>query len=1142
MASTLVEVGGVETFTVVKETRTVLVETKTSPTTVVVQPPPEVTTIMAAPTDPMVITAEYRPTQVIVTNGPMGPEGPEGPAGPIGPQGEPGVSDVPGPAGPPGDIGPMGPSGPEGPAGPEGPQGEPGVSDIPGPEGPVGATGPQGPQGVEGPVGPIGATGPQGIQGVPGPLGPMGPQGLVGPQGDTGPAGPQGEIGETGAVGATGAKGDQGIQGDPGPIGPTGLTGPPGEQGEQGIDGEQGPPGPTGLTGPVGPDGPVGPPGPEGPEGPMGPGGMAQVLETMVTLLPERETAPNSYRLTASDGLYIQQTGADVLIRATSVKPDKHQATHQPGGTDALLNNAWLDVANLYTKRQTITPSAFAPNYQLELVGGNPGHPGLVLTDLMQVAGSQKASISYSTQYIRFNFLSDDELTESLGNMALNRTGDLRLTGQLIAAGLGTTPINANFITSGSVAGARLPQNFVTTGIDATMPNSYQIVGGDGILINFFTAPNRVSISVIPGAASAHQATHQPGGADALANNAWTNVANTFTAKQTISLAAGGNTPTLLHSGNAPQMHFLDTSRPANQGLWRVQAIGDYLSFMASDDAITLNTGTYNFYRDGHLAMPNNTTGYIEFGTVGVGAPTAGARSVGTKLVLYPRATVAGEADYALGIEGGSLWYSTPILSGVHRWYGGTTQQMTLTNNNLTVAGQVSSAGAGFSARVTVGPPPGLATTSMAYAQFDIHSPNGHPALTLTDTSQPVDARRARHLHYAQKHQLDFVNDAENAMVGGVLTFDRAGLLSVSGSISAGGNITANSSVRSVGDIFCNTGSYRAAGDSLGLIMSTGQFQTFTDIWYWTNKANTAHKMVLDGANTLSVYGQLYAYNVATGPIVCTTINTQNYNISVGTGNVTCATLNVSGQTWVGAIHSYGAANSASISTGGITCSAINTQGNIGTIGAIQIRGDDATNNGYPFIRSAIGAHMCINAMPLYLNLDFPGHGINVYGPMTNHYPVTINATTVVRYIQPQADAAYNLGDALFRWAGIAAALQPAPGGSVYIQTSNLGWFFYLASERHLKRDIVPMSLMHAQHVLDKLTPVRYRDVDDVQQKQPLWPGLIVEDVVDAGLPELVGTYNNKPATVYYDKIGVYLAVLVKDMQRRIDELEARLN
>jgi len=72
---------------------------------------------------------------------------------------------------------------------------------------------------------------------------------------------------------------------------------------------------------------------------------------------------------------------------------------------------------------------------------------------------------------------------------------------------------------------------------------------------------------------------------------------------------------------------------------------------------------------DGSYSAPGN-------GTTG---------SAGTRLVLWP-----GDADntpYALGIDGGTLWYGSP---STHRWYVGTSEKMRITNTGNVGIGQAS--------------------------------------------------------------------------------------------------------------------------------------------------------------------------------------------------------------------------------------------------------------------------------------------------------------------------------------------------------------------------------------------------------------------------------------------------------------------
>ena len=593
------------------------------------------------------------------------------------------------------------------------------------------------------------------------------------------------------------------------------------------------------------------------------------------------------------------------------------------------------------------------------------------------------------------------------------------------------------------------------------LPLAGAVAGGDLLYLvqNPGSAPVSVKITAsqlqamiaagIAAGGALHQATHRPGGLDVLVNNAWTDAANIFGYDQTIQRTS-------------PTLQLEDTSQPVDSRMWKIRAIGTELVFRADD-----STG---------------------LGTVQVTTSRLGK------------------------------------MAGLRR---------------LTLNGS------------------GIPETSQLEIQGGVH-----PALVLNDLqNQAIDVRKARILYYQQQIRFDFVNDLESANVAAIYTMDRAGNFSAPGSIlgsaavntngtmyaagtitgnpvnsastiSAAGainaaalsvtgdvnanvvygnaihsygtlhsvgalttaasmtaslDIVANRDMRCVGVFYSNTGNYRASGDALGLNMVGGGFQTFSDTWYWTNYANTAHRMLLDSASTLTVYGALNCYN----------LNTQNNNITTGT-------LNVGGQTWVGAIHSYGACNSATVNTGAIVCTTINTQNYGITSGPINC------------------------------------HGITCHAINTQGNPLTFGGTSYGGHIYPLANAAgYNLGDSLLRWSGCALALGPS-ASATYVVTDTSGWLFYLSSERGTKKDIEPLTLDHARAVLSRLMPFRYRDIKD-ERGGPKVAGFMVEDTMESGNEELVTWYNDKPASVSYDRIGVYLSLVVQDMQRQIDDLQEQL-
>jgi hypothetical protein len=211
--------------------------------------------------------------------------------------------------------------------------------------------------------------------------------------------------------------------GPQGPVGPGGSNGPPGPQG---------PIGNTGPTGPTGPQGPVGNTGATGPQGPQG--------------IPGPNIA--------------------------------HHTTHELGGTDTILNNAWTHVTNSFLANQTIFKSI--PHFQL--------------IDTDQPPDKKVFDIVNTNQGLRIQGLNDDQSTVS-GGITISRLGDItangniQATGSIQAAGLGTTPLNASNITSGTVPDTRLSSNVALRNVDnnfvAQTFASFNIVRGNNAMVSY---------------------------------------------------------------------------------------------------------------------------------------------------------------------------------------------------------------------------------------------------------------------------------------------------------------------------------------------------------------------------------------------------------------------------------------------------------------------------------------------------------------------------------------------------------------------------------------------------------------------------------------------------------------------------------
>ena len=90
------------------------------------------------------------------------------------------------------------------------------------------------------------------------------------------------------------------------------------------------------------------------------------------------------------------------------------------------------------------------------------------------------------------------------------------------------------------------------------------------------------------------------------------------------------------------------------------------------------------------IATGSPSSNMIYLGAGGYAAPSFTTRSLGTKLVLYSNIT-SSSADYALGINSGTLWASVPISTNNFAWYGGTTSIATLSGSGtLSTAGSIT--------------------------------------------------------------------------------------------------------------------------------------------------------------------------------------------------------------------------------------------------------------------------------------------------------------------------------------------------------------------------------------------------------------------------------------------------------------------
>ena len=165
------------------------------------------------------------------------------------------------------------------------------------------------------------------------------------------------------------------------------------------------------------------------------------------------------------------------------------------------------------------------------------------------------------------------------------------------------------------------------------------------------------------------------------------------------------------------------TGGPANR--WQVSPTGHFVPFASNiydigQSALRVGNGFFGALdTNGQvgLALNNASSNLILYSNGGAGPPTVSNRSAGTKIVLYQSVSSA-SVDYALGIDGGTLWSSVSTASNHFKWYGGTNLMMSLmggTNGGSLVLGP------------TTGALPATATDGFLYIRTASGPPTGTP-------------------------------------------------------------------------------------------------------------------------------------------------------------------------------------------------------------------------------------------------------------------------------------------------------------------------------------------------------------------------------------------------------------------------------
>jgi hypothetical protein len=126
--------------------------------------------------------------------------------------------------------------------------------------------------------------------------------------------------------------------------------------------------------------------------------------------------------------------------------PSPHHATHEVGGSDQLVNAAWTNQTNTFTKPQQINTAGQIAALRLN----DPGQP------------ANQRLFQLDNQFLEFFIEAlDDAAVNSQGYVKMSRTGVFTAP-----AGLGATPLNASQINSGALPDARLSPNVALKNID----------------------------------------------------------------------------------------------------------------------------------------------------------------------------------------------------------------------------------------------------------------------------------------------------------------------------------------------------------------------------------------------------------------------------------------------------------------------------------------------------------------------------------------------------------------------------------------------------------------------------------------------------------------------------------------------------
>lgn len=118
-------------------------------------------------------------------------------------------------------------------------------------------------------------------------------------------------------------------------------------------------------------------------------------------------------------------------------------------------------------------------------------------------------------------------------------------------------------------------------------------------------------------------------------------------------------------------------------GLHASNATGQVGVFVANSGNVGVFTNTLvggmSLTIDGSVALSNAASNRLDFGTFGLGAPANDG--AGQKLHLYGTQGAIAANDYAIGVEGGAIWFAND--QGSFKFYDRTTNHFTITNEGV---------------------------------------------------------------------------------------------------------------------------------------------------------------------------------------------------------------------------------------------------------------------------------------------------------------------------------------------------------------------------------------------------------------------------------------------------------------------------